>query len=107
MEGAIVGQVLRQKKRLEEPGSVRQVPLGRTGVGHGLQAVIFHAQGSTDLERSLPHRQIFLQQGGFTWRRRGHRQIANWTDAVHKPCKCESLLKFKKRTLQLGPTSEW
>ena len=61
MEGAIVLLVSRQKKSLEEPGGVRQVPLGGTCVGHRLQTVIFNAQGSANSQRSLPHGQVFLQ----------------------------------------------
>ena len=37
-------KVCGEQKRLEKPRGVREVPFGRTGVGHGLQTVILDAK---------------------------------------------------------------
>ena len=53
MERTIVRHILRQKKSLEEPGGVRQVPFGGAGIRHGLQAVVFDRERSAQLPRRI------------------------------------------------------
>ena len=42
MKDPVIWQMLRQEKRLVEPGRMRQMPLDGAGVRHGLQAEILH-----------------------------------------------------------------
>jgi hypothetical protein len=41
VEGAIAAQVRLQQHGLEEPRGVREMPLGRAGIGHRLDALVF------------------------------------------------------------------
>ena len=44
VERTVPGRVRREHERLEEPGHVRKVPLGRARVGHRLQRTVFRRQ---------------------------------------------------------------
>src|SRR5579862_8327575 len=50
--------VLREHERLEEPGGMRQVPLRRAGISHGLKAVVLDSQGCADLQRGVAQLQV-------------------------------------------------
>ena len=45
VEEAITGKARDQQELLEEPGRMRPVPFGRTGIGHRLHHLVFRAQG--------------------------------------------------------------
>src|SRR5262245_45843198 len=69
MEGAKFWFMIRENKRLEEPGRVRQVPFRRTAIGHRLQPVILNLQRfaqmlgyATDL--AIPSRESVKVSGG-------------------------------------------
>ncbi len=49
-----------ENEALEEPGDVRQVPLGRADIGHGLQARMLRAQLAHDVEAQGPHAFVVL-----------------------------------------------
>ena len=53
-----------QQELLEEPGGVAQVPLGRAGVRHPLQAEVLGLQRGDQLHTPAAHRQQPLQQVG-------------------------------------------
>ncbi len=73
IEYAIGGIVGLQHHLFEEPGRVRQVPLRRTGVLHGLHDLIFLGERLRDPERGLPGAaELFAKagEGAFGWRPR-------------------------------------
>lgn len=45
VERAVVLQMRREDEGFKEPAGMRQVPLHRTGVGHGLDDMIFAGEG--------------------------------------------------------------
>ena len=49
------GHGLRQQQSLEEPGGMRQVPLGGAGVGHGLRLAVGFAQRRGQRQRACAH----------------------------------------------------
>lgn len=48
---------------LEEPGGVRQVPLGWAGIGHRLQGGVFGAEASGQQTAAGAHRPKLCEQG--------------------------------------------
>ena len=63
-EQRIAGQVRAQKESLEEPRRMREVPLGRAGVVHGLDGLVLVAQGRGEIEGKPPGRgEPLLQRG--------------------------------------------
>ena len=53
IERTVSGEVRGQHKGLEKPAGVRQMPLGRAGIGHRLQRAVLRRQGFGEGERSL------------------------------------------------------
>src|SRR5262249_20684491 len=51
----VLSQAWLQDERLEEPGRVSQVPLHRTGFGHGLEDIILRQERFTQLARCTAH----------------------------------------------------
>ena len=49
IEGAVAARMRAQHEGLEEPGGVRQVPLGRAGVGHRLDRLVLGRQWFSEL----------------------------------------------------------
>src|SRR6516165_2351247 len=60
MKYAIASKMFVENKRLEKPSGVRQVPLGGTGIRHGLQAMILNRQGRADSPRHPPDRLVLI-----------------------------------------------
>ena len=52
VEGPVTGNAA-QDERLEEPSSVRQMPLGRAGIRHGLQHLVFGGEWPGQFQRGL------------------------------------------------------
>lgn len=53
-----------QQEGFEEPGGMPQVPLGRTGIGHALQAEVLRFQTLDQALAVLPYRLEPLQEPG-------------------------------------------
>ena len=88
-----VARTARQHEGLEEPGGVGQVPLHRTGVGHGLDGLVLHRQGLGQGEAPRPHRAVTGQEAGAD---RGGRSdgalvgaCAHPAAPMHGPALCE------------------
>jgi hypothetical protein len=60
----IVGRVLAEDERLEEPADMRQVPLRGANVGHRLDDVVFRLQRLTKMLGELPHATIAIDERG-------------------------------------------
>src|SRR3954447_23125995 len=71
VENPVARQMMLQDESLEEPGDVRQMPLGRARVLHGLDDLIFRRERSRKTERELASgeeaRRLALG-GGVLWR---------------------------------------
>ena len=55
MDRPIARQMFGQQKCLKEPRGMRQMPLRRTGIRHGLQAVVLDRQRCAQSQRSSPN----------------------------------------------------
>ena len=56
VERPVTGGQGSQNHRFKKPGSVGEVPFGRAGIGHSLQALILRRQRLRQLFRQVPYR---------------------------------------------------
>src|SRR6516165_3421625 len=69
MKSLVARQMFAQQKRLKEPRGVRQMPLRRARIRHGLQTVILYRQRRATPQRSLPDAAVFPRQAQVPRRR--------------------------------------
>lgn len=62
VDGNVVSEIWRQNECLEEPRRMRKVPLGGTGVGHGLDHLVIWRESCYQFQGSITHLIVSLQR---------------------------------------------